>query len=275
MNDFGIAVGFLRLLRGWSREQLARRAGLDLASIARHEQGGRPRRRTVERVRQAFGLTPASWQRLLDLIADFRRELLASSPHAQSAVAVGAEPLEDLLSSLAPRVFAAFAALSSASAKDEPPPLPSAADRKRANQLWLRLRPLSTAARRALIAEGNEFAGWALAERLAEESEKIAPTRPAEGLALAGIADRLAELAPVPPKFLARLRGLTTAYLGNARRFAGHLPGAEVAFRRSDELWTAGAGGDPDRLLNGARRLALRMGFSGEEAVSAANAVEG
>ncbi|HEV7672023.1 MAG TPA: helix-turn-helix transcriptional regulator [Thermoanaerobaculia bacterium] len=255
MNDFGIAVGFLRLLRGWSREQLARAAALDVASIARHEQGGRPRRRTVERVRQAFGLSLVSWQRLLDLIADLSREMAANSP---AVPASGTEPIEDLLAALAPRVFGAFASLSIVSAKTPPPPLPNVDDRTRANQLWARLRPLSMAARRALIAEGEEFSCWALAERLSLESDKIAPDRASEALALAGMADRIAEKAPMPPKFRDLLRSLTAATLGNARRYAGHLPGAEVAFRRSDELWKSGAGGDPRGLLDGSRRIGLR-----------------
>ncbi len=254
MNNFGIAVGFLRTLRGWSREQLAREAGLDGATIARHEQGGSPRPRTVERVRKAFGLSPASWKRLLDLIADLGREM-RSAPTASPPVRE--HPLEELLSALAPRVFAAFAALSVASPPAEPP-LPSVADRKRANQLWARLRPLKMAARRALIGEGEEFSCWALAVKLGEESEKIAATQPAEALALAGLADRIAEQAPMPPKFRAQVRALTVAHLGHARRLSGQGHGAEAAFRRSDELWISGAGGDPAGLLDGARRTALK-----------------
>jgi transcriptional regulator with XRE-family HTH domain len=258
MNDFGIAVSVLRLLRGWSREQLARAAGMDVASIARHEQGGSPRRRTVDQIRQAFGLSPASWRRLLHLIADFRREMAESSPAVLATDAAGTEPIEDLLAALAPRVFGAFVSLSMAPAETPAPPLPNAADRKRANQLWTRLRPLSMAARRALIAEGEEFFSWAVAERLSLESEKIAPEGAEEALALAELADRIAEQATMPPKFRCLLRGLTTASLGNAKRFAGHLRGAEAAFRRSDDLWKAGSGGDPTGLLDGSRRIRLR-----------------
>ncbi|MEP7012511.1 MAG: helix-turn-helix transcriptional regulator [Acidobacteriota bacterium] len=262
MNDFGIAVGFLRLLRGWSREQLAREAGMDVASIARYEQGGSPRRRTVDQIRQAFGLSPASWRRLLHLIADFRREMAAMAPAGSAADAEGPEPIEELLAALAPRVFGAFSSLSIVTAKSPPPP--GAADRKRANQLWARLRSLSTAARRALIAEGEEFLSWALAERLSLESEKIVPDRVDEALALAEMADRIAEHAPMPPKFRCLLRGLTTASLGHAKHFAGQLRGAETAFRRSNELWKAGAGGDLTGLLDGSRRLRLiaRQGLS-------------
>ncbi|MEP7008959.1 MAG: helix-turn-helix domain-containing protein [Acidobacteriota bacterium] len=255
MTDFGIAVGFLRSLRGWSREQVARAAGLHASSIGRLENGRRPRPGTPERIRRAFGLSLATWQRLLDLIADCRHEMSLGSALDPSTEA---DPLEETLSILVPRILAALTALPSASVKATPPPLPAAADRRRADELWGRLRPLSMADRRELIAVGEEYSCWALAERLAQESEKLALDRSAEALALAGMADRIAETAPMPSRFRARLRGLTTAYLGYARRVAGHLEGAEAAFRRSDELWTSGAGGDPAGSLDDSRRLALK-----------------
>ncbi len=273
MTDSGIAVGFLRSLRGWSREQLARAAGLHASSIGRLEQGRRPRPGTLEKIRRAFGLSLATWHLLLDLIADCRRELFSGSALAPSTEA---EPLEEVLSMLVPRVLAALMALPAASIKVPPPLLAAAADRRRGNELWERLRPLSTLDRRELIAMAEEYSCWALAERLAEESEKLALNRSGEALALAGMADRIAETAPMPSRFRARLRGLTTAYLGYARRAAG-LEGAEAAFRRSDELWISGAGGDPAGLLDGSRRLALKEKRLPGEAVrrTADVAVEG
>ncbi len=214
-----------------------------------------PRPGTPEKVRKAFGLSLATWQGLLDLIADCRRELFSGSALAPSTEA---EPLEDALLILVPRVLAALSALPPAPIKVIPPPLPAAADRKRGKELWERLRPLSAPDRRELIEVGEEYSCWALAERLAEESEKIALHRSADALAVAAMADRIAENAPLPSRFRARLRGLTLAYLGYARRAAGQLPGAEAAFQRSDELWMSGAGGDPAGLLDGSRRLDLK-----------------
>lgn len=263
MTDFGIAVGMLRALCGWSREKLARVAGLHASSIGRLEQGRRPRPGTPEKIRLAFGLSAATWQRLLDLIADCRREM---SSGGAPELSVEADPFEDALSILVPRVLTALTALPSASRQAPPPPLPTAADRQRGNELWERLRPLSTPDRRELIAIGEEYSCWALAATLAEESEKIAPHRAPEALALAGMADRIAETAPMPTRFRARLRGLTTAALGHARLFAGHREGAEAAFRRSDELWASGAGGDPGGLIDGAQRVAMKAkGVAGEE----------
>ena len=256
MTDFGIAVSFLRRLRGWSRERLARAAGMDVASIARYEQGGNPRRKTADQIRQAIGLSPASWRRLFHLIGDLRREMAAASPAVSApADAGGPEPMEDLLAALGPRVSGALASLS-APVESPPPQVPTTADRHRADRLWARFRPLSPAARRALVGEGEEFLTWEMAERLSLESEKIADTRAEEALALAELADRIAERVSLPPKFGSLLRSLTTASLGHARRSAG-LPYAD-AFRRSDELWRSGAGGDPAELLDGKRRIRLR-----------------
>ncbi len=183
-------------------------------------------------------------------------ELAAASPAVSApADAGGPEPMEDLLAALGPRVSGALASLS-APVESPPPQVPTTADRHRADRLWARLRPLSPAARRALVGEGEEFLTWEMAERLSLESEKIADTRAEEALALAELADRIAERASLQPKFGSLLRSLTTASLGHARRSAG-LPYAD-AFRRSDELWRSGAGGDPAELLDGKRRIRLR-----------------
>ncbi len=271
MTDVGIALGLLRSLRGWSRAQLARRADLHASSIGRIEQGRRPHPGSIENIRKAFGLSVSTWQRLLALIADCRNEMSLGSP---TPAAGEAQRLEDALSILAPRVLAAFTALPAASIKVLPPPVPTATDRSRANELWKRLRPLRQTDRRDLIAIAEEYFFWALAERLALESEKIALDRAGEALALAAMADRIAEHAPMPSRFRARLRGVTLACLGYARRAAGQLRGADAAFRRSDELWVQGAGGDPAGLLDGSHRLDLKTkGLPGNLVKRGANEV--
>jgi tetratricopeptide (TPR) repeat protein len=68
---------------------------------------------------------------------------------------------------------------------------------------------------------------------------------------------RVAELAPGGEAWRSRLQGYAWAFVGNARRVQGDLPGAEEAFVHSDRLWEAGAGGDPG-VLDGSRVLDLK-----------------
>lgn len=259
LEDFRIAVGFLRLLRGWSQEQLASACRFDPGTVSRWERALRaPRLENQVRLCRTVGLSWASWERLLALIGDARREIRASERGSAPTPASEPEPLDDLLATLAPRVLAAYAALP---AVGPPAPLaperPQAADRERAIELWERLRPLAAADRCWLVEEGEEYASWALALRLGEESRLAAPHQARESLALAALAERVAERAAVPPLFRALLLALVAAFVGNARRVAGDLPGADAEFRRAERLWTEGQGGDPDGLLDGTRRLDL------------------
>jgi tetratricopeptide (TPR) repeat protein len=98
---------------------------------------------------------------------------------------------------------------------------------------------------------------WALAERLCAESVRAAAHRADGALDLASLALRVAELALGSEAWCSRLQGYVWAFVGNARRVKGDLPGAEEAFVRSDRLWEAGAGADPG-VLDGSRVLDLK-----------------
>ncbi len=78
---------------------------------------------------------------------------------------------------------------------------------------------------------------------------------------LAGLSVTVAERAPLPGPQPEGFRRLLLsdcwAFLGNARRVAGQLPLAREAFGRAETFAKEGEGGDPDRLLNPARRLDL------------------
>lgn len=129
--------------------------------------------------------------------------------------------------------------------------------RHRAASLWEALRALPPGQRRLAVETERRYWTWALAERLCEESVRRAAHRADEALELARLGLRAAELAPEGEPWRSRLLGWAWAFVANARRVHGDLPGAEEGFLRSDRLLEAGALSDPD-LLDGTRPLELK-----------------
>ena len=112
--------------------------------------------------------------------------------------------------------------------------------RRRAARLWQVLEPLAPAARRCRIEDSAEFQDWALCELLCNESLKAAAHTAEQALDLAHLALRVAELSPGKPAWCTLVRGFAWAFVANARRVAGNLPGAESAFVLAWQLWQAG-----------------------------------
>ena len=129
--------------------------------------------------------------------------------------------------------------------------------RHRAASLWEALQALPPGRRRLAVETERRHWTWALAERLCEESVRSAAHRADEAVELARLGLRAAELAPEGEPWRSRLLGWAWAFVANARRVQGDLPGAEEGFLRSDRLLEAGALSDPD-LLDGTRPLDLK-----------------
>src|SRR5262249_34640833 len=113
---------------------------------------------------------------------------------------------------------------------------------ERAEQvLWDRLRPYSSAERRAVISEVEEFRSSSLALLLCEESVAVAAGDAGQSLELALLPPFIAERVPGRDAWRWRLAGYVWAFVGNSYRVGGNLPAAEAAFRRSADLWRQGA----------------------------------
>ncbi len=121
-------------------------------------------------------------------------------------------------------------------------------DRHQAAALWKTLEELPPRRRRLAVETERQYWTWALAERLCEESVRAAAHRADEAVELCRLGLRAAELAPVSEAWRSLLLGWVWAFVANARRVQGDLPGAEEGFRRSERLWEAGASADPDPL---------------------------
>jgi tetratricopeptide (TPR) repeat protein len=142
----------------------------------------------------------------------------------------------------APLVKAALATVGGPPAS--PPQDPDQA-RRRAVELWARLRPYPHAVRQRLVQEGREYQSFAFCEFLCAESARTAADSAQEAIELAELALLVARLVPGGPGLRARLEGYSGAHLGNAIRVGGDLPRAKQTFAPALRLWEAGAASDP------------------------------
>jgi len=129
-------------------------------------------------------------------------------------------------------------------------------DRRQAAELWERLKGRSRSARIALVEEDPKYQSWALVEKLCTESVRAAAGVPRVAVELAELALRVAERVTGDAVWRSLLAGYAWAHIGNARRVASNLPGAEEAFRLAWKLWKEGSAADIG-LLDGSRLFDL------------------
>ncbi len=236
----GTVVTLLRVVRGWGQGELAVAAGLRTASLSDYERGKKPLpRATLERLVTAMGY-PASLIARTAAFIDEVREAASplraggSIPELVEAAAAGfGREVADFLRAGLTRLMADVTLLEA---------------RCRAPFLWERLRGYSRTQQRAIVQENPEFHSWALCELLCEESVEAAADSPKRARELADLALAISRLLPGEESWRGRQQGYVWAFVGNARRAQGDLPGADEAFRRSGELWHAGASPSPEPL---------------------------
>jgi transcriptional regulator with XRE-family HTH domain len=260
--DLRLVVSFIRTLRKWTQEELSRASGVDRGLISDYELGDKaPTRRTLERLAAAVRLPHSYIDALLPM---FRAARLASEGVVETNSRAGArtapESVADgldraILNAVLPRIKPHLMQLEALVIGGEA--VPQAEARRQAGELWEALSRLPPMQRRAAVEAEPKYWTWALSERLCTESEKSAAHRAAQAAELAKLALRVAELAPGSEPWRSRLQGYVWAFIANARRVQGDLPGAEEAFLRSDRLWETGAPADPG-VLDGSRPLDLK-----------------
>ena len=132
------------------------------------------------------------------------------------------------------------------------------ADRKAAEPVFKELMRRPSAERWRMVEEQEVYRTWALCERVAFESVKVAAHDADAAVDVARLAVRMAELTPGSGEWRARMGGLCWGFLANARRVKGDFPASDSAFLQSDRLWQAGAVADPGLILDGTRLLDLK-----------------
>jgi transcriptional regulator with XRE-family HTH domain len=248
----GGALRFLRFAGGWTEAELAQAIGISPDLISKYEKGRKTlSRERLEELLAVMDVPPEAIDAALYALGlAFLRESPGSpvdpspaewrSIHRASAGAgqKAAEATREQLSANARRLRAAQA-------------------RQEVGELWELLGRLPAKRRRAAVEEESRYWTWAVAERLCEESVRAAAHQADQAAELTRLALRVAELAPGSEAWRSRLQGYAWAFVANARRVLGDLPGAEEAFVQSDRLWVAGEPADLG-VLDGSRVFDLK-----------------
>ncbi len=253
-----IALIWLRERIAWTQQDLAAAAGVHTSHISGFERGHRPLtpRRFQTLTSEVMGYTPADVDVALLTVA-----ALDPSPAGTVAAAAhpaAAAPLDDHLArQTASHLGVEYATLAQFRLQARSAAHHIARARAAAGRQWQTLARFKPAQRRLLVQGLLQLRGWALAERLAEESRRAAPRSATTALELAGLAVTVARLAAGSDAWRSRLEGYARAFLANALRIQGSLPQADAQWRMVRRLWHAGAAGDPTAILPEWRLLDL------------------
>jgi tetratricopeptide (TPR) repeat protein len=235
----GLALGYLRVARGWTQKRLAAAAGTRGQVICEYEAGTRRRqlnRETFDRLTALLGYGPDEVDLTILFVAG-----LTSRTGDDCLTPIDPPPGEQRRID---RIAAYVGLLEAGRMRAELRRLAggrrAAAARSAAGGLWEELRRHTPAWQRRLVETRPELHTWALAERLCEESERVAAERPARALDLARLALRVAELAPGDARWRSCLHGWVQGFIANALRVADDRQASEVAFATAWRLWQAG-----------------------------------
>jgi tetratricopeptide (TPR) repeat protein len=261
-RDFGLVIGLLCVIKGWSQAALSQESGVDKDLISDYVRGHKsPLLKTRERLAEAFDVSYAFMAQLIPVCRSIRLayEAAARSGQAETPQAGGRVPrLEEKVTGAVLEAMAPFLLELS---QLEGWRAPRAEDRSWAEAQWAALEPLPAEDQAAIVQllRGDERS-WALAVRICEASEASAGHSAAEALRLARLGVHLAEEVP-GVEWRLRLLGHCEPFVANTLRVDGQLAAAGETFARADDLWQRGEGGDPAGLLDGTRRLDLKATF--------------
>jgi transcriptional regulator with XRE-family HTH domain len=234
-SALGLALTFLRSKRGWSKTRLAEALGMgDRSLLSRYERGDQLNRERLDALVAPLGYPPDAVEvlRFADRLISFEE---AASPEGltaaergrigEAAMAAGWTAGEWIYQALARRKLAEKAETAT----------------REAEELWTSLKRATREDRRALVACFPEFWTGALAARVSAASLRAAPHDAREAQELADLALSIAGRVPAEEGLRSRAQGYCWAHVGNARRVANDLDGADEAFTRAWGLWRAGA----------------------------------
>jgi len=233
------ALHVLRWMSGLKEKEAAERSGIDPNTLSDYERGKKtPSLERLRRFAASLGQPDALVDRTLAMVREIRAALAppghaadplaAARPAIDRWAAAGGAAAEDYLRKTLERLA------TRALAEEE---------RCRAREAWDVLGPYPPQRRRELLAAIPEAKTWALVERTCDASVAAAADDAAQAVELADLAVWIAAGAPGGEA----ARGYAWAFLGNAWRVQGELKRAEMAFRRSHELWREEAAGALDR----------------------------
>jgi len=242
----GLALGYFYRKRGLKPVQAAERLGLaDAGTLRKLEKGLIDlSRESLDELAGRLGFTPEDVDAFL-----FGDRLIEPEPPQQPAspVALTREELRQIDRAVVAAAWAAAEDLRAQLIRRKKARKAAAAHRE-AEELWQNLKPLPLADRRDLVRVFPHYRSWALVVKVCRESERRAAHDAAEAVELAEFALFIAEHCPGEESWCARIQAEAWGFLGNARRVANDLDGADAAFARSKQFLEITAGADPDLL---------------------------
>ena len=274
-------VKLLRSAGEWSREDLAEATGAPVEALADYEEGRRPlTRETLEAMVVGLHLTEEDalalgssiprarpWRPAGPDLSDQEKtvigrltaqvglevesELLGRSssvrPVSDVILAGPLQGIAGIVRSVWGRYFLEMLVHEGGEWEEVWHPHPE--DRIDGAELWSRLERFPVRDRNLLVDATQEFAHWALCERICLQCADVADEDARQAVGLGELAVRIAQRVPGEDNWRMRLKGFALAHLAFARSAFGD-PGAAEAFREARQLWDEGAGGDPG-LLDG------------------------
>jgi hypothetical protein len=235
-SALGLALGWLRSARGWSKKRLALALRIaDDSLLSRYERGEALTRENLESVLLPLDYPPEA----IDVLLFAHRLVLQELPEEPaSTLALNAEERRRIVRAvLAAGWTAAEVTRDELIRRKRQEKLETA--RREAQAAWERLKPATPEERRELIATFPEFRTVALVAQVCEASEQAAAHRVEVALERAQLALYIAER--VPREASVQAQSYSWAHIGNARRVATDFDAADEEFARAWKLWHGGA----------------------------------
>ncbi|HEV7508748.1 MAG TPA: hypothetical protein VGS07_27965 [Thermoanaerobaculia bacterium] len=242
-SALGLALGWLRNARGWSKKRLALALRIaDDSLLSRYERGDALSRENLESVLLPLDYPPEAIDVLLFAYRLIFHELPAEPA---SSLALTAEERRRIVRAvLASGWTAAEVTCDELIRRKRQEKLEAA--RREAEAAWERLKLATPEERRELIATFPEFRTVALVTQVCEASVRAAAHRVDVAKERADLALYIAER--VAGEASLQAQGYSWGHIGNARRVATDFDAADEAFARAWKLWRGGAGIEPELL---------------------------
>jgi hypothetical protein len=141
-----------------------------------------------------------------------------------------------------------------APAEGYPEPHDLDAGRRRAEELFARLKDEPEAMRSEIVRVVDDYQSWACCETVCHASARAASRDLQEAAAWGRLAEQIAERVR-PEEWRRRIQGYAGAHAANVLRVKGELKAADAAFEQAKRLWHSGS--DPAGVLDPGRMLDL------------------
>jgi len=228
-----------RALSGLTQAAMAERLGVHPSWIGQIEQGlSLPSSEHLREMAAAAGLTVEQGDEILERAETLRRRRQRRQGLSTSSL------IDDTMDQMRVDLDGTVRHILTLPLPDQPP---RSKERQEAESLFALLKPLDEALRSSVVRVSEHYQGWALCERVCEESRREIAQDLKSAAAWARLAQQIAEKARGTKAWRNRLQGYAAAHLAKVLEATGATEPAAAAFQESRRLWEAGA--DPEGLL--------------------------